>query len=126
MKIPLSDRALHILFLPPLLLQYSAVRSSQRDQIWQIRHQPTATDGNHGRAVARTARLLGLAAHILVPEGTAAARIDAIASEGAQVDVVDGTYDDAIAASAALASDSALVSSDSASWEKLCVSMEMG
>jgi diaminopropionate ammonia-lyase len=74
-----------------------------------------ATDGNHGRAVARTARLLGLDAHIRVPEGTAEARIDAIASEGARVDVVDGTYDDAIAASAALASDDHLVVSDT-SW----------
>lgn len=74
-----------------------------------------ATDGNHGRAVARTARLLGLGAHILVPAGTVEARIEAIRSEGAQVDVVDGTYDDAIAASAALATDSALVVSDT-SW----------
>ncbi|HEX7131376.1 MAG TPA: diaminopropionate ammonia-lyase [Iamia sp.] len=74
-----------------------------------------ATDGNHGRAVARTARLLGLGAHILVPAGTADARIDAIASEGARVDVVDGTYDDAIVASAALAADDALVVSDT-SW----------
>lgn len=74
-----------------------------------------ATDGNHGRAVARTARLLRLGAHILVPAGTADARIEAIASEGARVDVVDGTYDDAIAASAALASDQALVVSDT-SW----------
>ncbi|QYG93157.1 diaminopropionate ammonia-lyase [Iamia sp. SCSIO 61187] len=74
-----------------------------------------ATDGNHGRAVARTARLLGLGAHVLVPAGTADARIEAIASEGARVDVVDGTYDDAIAASAALASDDHLVVSDT-SW----------
>ncbi len=74
-----------------------------------------ATDGNHGRAVARTANLLGLGAEILVPEGTAAARIDAIASEGAAVTVVDGTYDDAIAASAALASEDHLVVSDT-SW----------
>ncbi|MCU1357788.1 MAG: Pyridoxal-5-phosphate-dependent enzyme beta subunit [Acidimicrobiales bacterium] len=74
-----------------------------------------ATDGNHGRAVARTAKLLGLGAEILVPEGTAAARVDAIASEGAAVSVVDGTYDDAIAASAALASADHLVVSDT-SW----------
>lgn len=74
-----------------------------------------ATDGNHGRAVARTAKLLGLGAEILVPAGTAPARIDAIASEGANVSVVDGTYDDAIAASAALASDDHLVVSDT-SW----------
>ncbi|MCU1496659.1 MAG: putative diaminopropionate ammonia-lyase [Acidimicrobiales bacterium] len=74
-----------------------------------------ATDGNHGRAVARTARLLGLAAEILVPEGTAAARIGAIASEGASVSVVAGTYDDAVAASAASASADHLVVSDT-SW----------
>ena len=74
-----------------------------------------ATDGNHGRAVARTARLLGLGAHILVPAGTAEARISAIVSEGAQVDVVDGTYDEAVAASAALADDDHLVVSDT-SW----------
>jgi diaminopropionate ammonia-lyase len=62
-----------------------------------------ATDGNHGRAVARMARWCGLAATILVPEGTAAARIDGIASEGAEVVVALGTYDDAVAASAAFA-----------------------
>ena len=74
-----------------------------------------ATDGNHGRAVAHMAALLGLGAHILVPANTARARIDAIAGEGAAVDVVDGTYDDAIAASAALADDRRLVISDH-SW----------
>lgn len=74
-----------------------------------------ATDGNHGRGVARMAKLLGLACRILVPEGTAQARIDAIASEGATVEVVDGTYDDAIAASAALAGPDAVVVSDT-SW----------
>src|SRR3954464_4560553 len=48
----------------------------------------TATDGNHGRAVARVARMRGLGAHVLVPAGTTQARIDGITSEGAQVDVV--------------------------------------
>lgn len=75
-----------------------------------------ATDGNHGRAVAHMASLLGYAAHILVPEGTADARIAAIEGERAVVTVVDGTYDDAVAASAALASDTALVVSDT-SWD---------
>ena len=54
-------------------------------------------------------------ARILVPAHTAAARIDAIASEGADVEVVHGSYDDAVALSAAAASDSALVISDT-SW----------
>lgn len=75
-----------------------------------------ATDGNHGRAVARMARLLGLGAHVLVPAGTAAARIERIESEGARVDVVEGTYDDAVAESARLADDHTLVVSDT-SWE---------
>src|SRR4051794_39424076 len=62
-----------------------------------------ATDGNHGRAVAHMARLLGCSCRILVPAGTAEARITGIESEGATVEVVEGTYDDAVAASAALA-----------------------
>ncbi len=74
-----------------------------------------ATDGNHGRAVARAARLRGLGATILVPAGTAQARIDAIAGEGARVEVVDGSYDDAVRLSAELADARRLVLSDT-SW----------
>ena len=74
-----------------------------------------ATDGNHGRAVARMAKLLGYRSLILVPAGTAAARIEGIRSEGASVTVVDGSYEDAVRASAALAGDAVLVVSDT-SW----------
>ena len=45
----------------------------------------TATDGNHGRAVARVAGWFGLGAQIYMPAGSAAARISAIESEGATV-----------------------------------------
>lgn len=75
----------------------------------------TATDGNHGRAVARMARLLGLQARIFVPDGTARPRIAAIESEGATVEVVPGGYDDAVARSAAVAGPRHLVVSDT-SW----------
>jgi diaminopropionate ammonia-lyase len=74
-----------------------------------------ATDGNHGRAVARVARQRGLAATVLVPSGTAPARIDAIEGEGATVEVLDGSYDDAVRRSAELAGDRRLVLSDT-SW----------
>jgi diaminopropionate ammonia-lyase len=74
-----------------------------------------ATDGNHGRAVARMAKLLGVSATILVPDGTAPARIHGIAAEAAEVRVVPGTYDDAVAESAALAGERDLVISDT-SW----------
>jgi diaminopropionate ammonia-lyase len=75
-----------------------------------------ATDGNHGRAVARMARLLGWDARVLVPAGTAAARIEGIASEGATVEVVDGSYEDAVTRSAGYADERTLVISDTA-WE---------
>jgi diaminopropionate ammonia-lyase len=75
----------------------------------------TATDGNHGRAVAHMAALLGLDAQIYVPAGAAQARIDGIASEGARVEIVDGTYDDAVARAAQDASARCLVISDT-SW----------
>ena len=63
----------------------------------------TATDGNHGRAVARMARLLGHRARVTVPDGVSAGAIAAIEAEGARVDVVGGSYDDAVGAAAALA-----------------------
>ena len=74
-----------------------------------------ATDGNHGRAVARVAREAGLRATVLVPAGTVQARIDAIAGEGAAVEIVDGSYDDAVRRSAEMAGPHRLVLSDT-SW----------
>lgn len=56
----------------------------------------TATDGNHGRAVAHIANILGLSSRIYVPKHTKEARIDGIKSEGAEVVIVDGNYDDAV------------------------------
>ncbi|MBN1808430.1 MAG: diaminopropionate ammonia-lyase [Planctomycetes bacterium] len=56
----------------------------------------TATDGNHGRAVAWTAGLLKCPAVIYVPDGTAAARTSAMEELGANVITVKGDYDDAV------------------------------
>ena len=75
----------------------------------------TATDGNHGRAVAHMAALLGLDATIYVPKGTVPARIDAIRGEGARLEVVDGPYDDAVARAARDAGPRCLIVSDT-SW----------
>jgi diaminopropionate ammonia-lyase len=74
-----------------------------------------ATDGNHGRAVAHMAQLLGLRSKIFVPQDMAVARVDALGFEGAEVEIVHGDYDDAVAASAAMAADDVLVISDT-SW----------
>ena len=55
-----------------------------------------ASEGNHGRAVARAAREAGCSAHVYMAHDAAQARVDAIAGEGAQVIRVDGSYDDAV------------------------------
>jgi len=74
-----------------------------------------ATDGNHGRALARVAGLLGFGARIFVPEEMVAARREAIAEEGAEVVVVKGTYDEAVERSYEEAGERSLVVSDM-SW----------
>lgn len=56
----------------------------------------TATDGNHGRGVAWAASKLGCRSVIYVHKHTSQPRIDAIRSNGAEVVIVDGTYDDAV------------------------------
>lgn len=70
-----------------------------------------ATDGNHGRAVARFARLLGHPAVIFIPTAVHPNAIRAIEDEGATVRVIDRSYDDTVAAaaSAAQADDTVLV-----------------
>ncbi|WIY82527.1 diaminopropionate ammonia-lyase [Propionimicrobium sp. PCR01-08-3] len=73
------------------------------------------TDGNHGRAVAHMASLLGLPAVVLMPAGTAQDRIDAIAAEGAEVRVTEFGYDDTVRMAAAMADDTHAVISDT-SW----------
>lgn len=53
----------------------------------------TATDGNHGRAVAWSAGLFGKKAVVYVPKGTSPARIVAIKKEGAHVEEINENYD---------------------------------
>ena len=63
----------------------------------------TATDGNHGRAVARMAALLDLPATVVVPDGVSEQAIALIRKEGAEVNVVNAPYDDAVREAALLA-----------------------
>jgi diaminopropionate ammonia-lyase len=63
----------------------------------------TATDGNHGRAVARMARLIGARARIVVPDVVPQGAVERIAAEGAEVSTIRGSYDEAVAEAARLA-----------------------
>jgi len=60
----------------------------------------TATAGNHGRAVAWAATRMDCYAVIFVPADAQPARVEKIRREGARVEVVRGTYDDAVALAA--------------------------
>ena len=72
-----------------------AVHKVLKDQIGQVT-LTTATDGNHGRAVARMARIFGHKAHIFVPRNVPRHAVEAIKAEQAEVTIVDGNYDDSV------------------------------
>ena len=76
----------------------------------------TATDGNHGRAVARMARLFGQRAHVFVPRGVHPTAVAAIAAEGARVTEITGTYDEAVRLAAEAASQPGTALVQDAGW----------
>jgi diaminopropionate ammonia-lyase len=77
----------------------------------------TATDGNHGRAVAKFAKLFGHKAKIVVPPGVHPTAVQAIVDEGAEVSRVDGTYDDAVAQAARIAEEPGHILVQDTAWD---------
>ena len=56
----------------------------------------TATDGNHGRGIAWSAKQLGLKAVVYMPKGSSQERLDHIRNLGAQAIITDCNYDDTV------------------------------
>jgi diaminopropionate ammonia-lyase len=77
----------------------------------------TATDGNHGRAVAWAARQVGVPAVVYMPKGTVAARVRAIADLGATVEVTNWNYDDTVNYSAKIAAQNNGALMQDTAWE---------
>ncbi|WP_231443252.1 diaminopropionate ammonia-lyase [Brevibacterium zhoupengii] len=75
-----------------------------------------ATDGNHGRAVAHVANLLGLTSTIYVPPGVSEAAKDAIVAEGAELVELNLTYDQVVAEAAKQSGPGRLLIQDT-SWK---------
>ena len=102
--------------LPPDGLSAALLGRRLREAAGRPVRLVTATDGNHGRAVAAMARLLGLAADVFVPHGVPPAAVAAIKEEGAGVTEVPAPYDEAVrvAAGAAASDPSALLVQDTA------------
>lgn len=89
-----------------------AALSPQMDKITFV----TATDGNHGRAVAWAAAKLGCDAVVYMPKGSAVARLEAIRGFGAQASMVDGNYDEAVRVAAAQAEKNGWILLQDMSW----------
>lgn len=77
----------------------------------------TATDGNHGKGVAWAARELGHKCVVYLPKGAAQERVDAIRHEGADAQVTDGNYDDAVRLAAKTAQENNWIILQDTSWE---------
>lgn len=76
----------------------------------------TATDGNHGRAIARFSKQRGLRSVIFVPRGVHPVAVTAIRQEGAEVIELDDDYDSAVQAAAKYATEPKRVLIQDTSW----------
>ena len=77
----------------------------------------TATDGNHGRGVAWTARQLGQKAVVYMPAGSAAERLENIRRLGAEASIRDGNYDDTVRFAASQAERHGWILVQDTAWE---------
>ena len=92
----LSAHLAHILEFPPGDLSFTEFQTPERKQCTKDFTCITATDGNHGRAVAWAAGQLGCRSVVLMPAGTTTARLESIRDLGADARIIDGNYDDAV------------------------------
>jgi diaminopropionate ammonia-lyase len=77
----------------------------------------TATDGNHGRGVAWTARQFRQHSVVYMPKGSAAERLENIRAEGADASITDMNYDDAVRLANRQAEEKGWVMVQDTAWE---------
>ncbi len=77
----------------------------------------TATDGNHGRGVTWTAKQLGQKAVVYMPKGSALERLENIRAEGADAEITDMNYDDAVRLAQKMAEEKGWIVVQDTAWE---------
>ena len=92
----LSAHLAQRLNLSPKNLSFTEFQSPEQKQRVKDITCITATDGNHGKAVAWAAQQLGFRAVIFMPRGTTSARLESIRDLGADASIIDGNFDDAV------------------------------
>jgi len=92
----LSIQLAQKLNLSPENLSFTEFQSPELNRRVKALTCVTATDGNHGKALAWAAKQLGCRAVIFMPRGTTSARLESIRNLGADASVIEGNYDDAV------------------------------
>ena len=77
----------------------------------------TATDGNHGRGVAWTAKQLQQKSVVYMPKGSAEERLMNIRAEGADASITDLNYDEAVRLANSQAEQKGWVMAQDTAWE---------
>ncbi len=102
--------------IPPEALTYGLITSEETKKALGPVTFISATDGNHGRGVAWSARELGQKSVIYMPKGSAKERYDNIVSCGASCTITDLNYDDAVRKADADAKENGWVLVQDTSW----------
>ncbi|MBU5668780.1 diaminopropionate ammonia-lyase [Peptoniphilus sp. MSJ-1] len=77
-------------------LSYEKIKSPEiKEKLGDITFT-TATDGNHGRAVAWTANKLNQKSKVFMPKGSSIERLENIRKENSDANIMQGNYDDCV------------------------------
>ncbi len=98
-------------------LIYEALRRPAIQKEIARLHFITATDGNHGRGVAFTARLLGARSHVLMPRGSSQRRLENIRQFTPDAEITDLSYDDTVRLAARIAEEKGWLLLQDTAWE---------
>ncbi len=77
----------------------------------------TATDGNHGRAVAWAAKLFGCKSVVYMPKGSSPIRLEAIRKYGAEASITELNFDDSVMHASQKAQENGWTLLQDTSWE---------
>lgn len=103
--------------LPVEELSYQAIKSPEAKAKLGDLTFVTATDGNHGRGVAWTARELGFKSVVYMPEGSAEERLKNIQAEGAEASITDMNYDEAVRLANRMGEEKGWIMVQDTAWE---------
>ncbi len=103
--------------LPPDQVTYDRLCSPEaREKLGQLTFV-TATDGNHGRGIAWTARELGHQAVVYMPHGSSVERLEHIRTEGADASITDMNYDAAVRLANRMSEEKGWITVQDTTWE---------